>query len=847
MAGVIFGRGGSNQSAAYQPVGRIESPDFVNQAFPPRNGNIQGWNPPAPPNVAAAFSVDFTQTSTLPSQMTLSRASSGTYFNSSGVLSTATSNVARFDYDPWSLSPLGPLIEEQRTNYCQTGDLSAWSWAGTLYTVTAVAGLDGTNNAYNIVPSTASSSRTMDIHAVTVPATTANVIYSVYAKANGYGELIFREQGGQGNPGVSFNLFTGKVVGYENGWAPPATPPNTWFTDARIIPIGGGWYRCSVVCRYSSGTNTRWMGLIIGNGTWVPSNVSDPGPNYVFAGNGTSGVIAAYPQSEIATSASQVNPTSHIYTSGSAVTRSADIVSSTDATWLGYKGWVIETGDMQPDTDATLLGINTAIGIGYSSADVLTTADGGTQSTSLTLDPTYVHRGAIGWDSTPRVSISLDGSAVTTAANTPVTPTTLYFGNTNAGASGFLNGHIRMFGGYATLADADLPSVSVQGATFSPSVSSVGSAAGANTATGVGSWLQTGTGSSAGANTVTGVGSWLQTGTGSSTGANTATATGRWLQSGTGSSAGANTATATGAWLQTGTGSSTGTNTATATGAWLQTGTGSSAGTNTATATAAPIQTKVGSATGANTATGVGSWLQSGVGSATGANTATGIGSWLFSGVGASAGSNTATASGAWLQTGVGFSAGSNTASGVSTVGGGVVSGDGLAVGANIATAIGAWLQTATATAIGGNVANAIAGAIEADFSNDFAEDFSGYPGAEAGIGTGDFNNDFNDDFAVFHIGRIVTGVGLSVGGNIATAVSTTEIFIPPVYPPVVVPVKLWHPAQEYHRVQAPTANRLYRHGTELHRGQAPIATRIQKRGTELQRRPPQGMKRRYG
>jgi hypothetical protein len=847
MAGVIFGRGGSNQSAAYQPVGRIESPDFVNQAFPPRNGNIQGWNPPAAPNVAAAFSVDFTQTSTLPSQMTLSRASSGTYFNSSGVLSTATSNVARFDYDPWSLSPLGPLIEEQRTNYCQTGDLSAWSWAGTLYTVTAVAGLDGTNNAYNIVPSTASSSRTMDIHAVTVPATTANVIYSVYAKANGYGELIFREQGGQGNPGVSFNLFTGKVVGYENGWAPPATPPNTWFTDARIIPIGGGWYRCSVVCRYSSGTNTRWMGLIIGNGTWVPSNVSDPGPNYVFAGNGTSGVIAAYPQSEIATSASQVNPTSYIYTSGSAVTRSADIVSSTDATWLGYKGWVIETGDMQPDTDATLLGINTAIGLGYSSADVLTTADGGTQSTSLTLDPNYVHRGAIGWDSAPRVSISLDGSAVTTAANTPVTPTTLYFGNTNAGASGFLNGHIRMIGGYATLADADLPSVSVQGATFSPSVSSVGSAAGANTATGVGSWLQTGTGSSAGANTVTGVGSWLQTGTGSSTGANTATATGLWLQSGIGSSAGANTATATGAWLQTGTGSSAGTNTATATGAWLQTGTGSSAGTNTATATAAPIQTKVGSAIGANTATGVGSWLQSGVGSATGANTATGIGSWLFSGVGVSTGTNTATASGAWLQSGVGSSAGSNTASGVSTVGGGVVSGDGLAVGANIATAIGAWLQTATATAIGGNVANGIAGAIEADFSNDFAEDFSGYPGAEAGIGTGDFNNDFNDDFAVFHIGRIATGVGLSVGGNIATAVSTTEIFIPPVYPPVVVPVKLWHPAQEYHRVQAPTANRLYRHGTELHRGQAPIATRIQKRGTELQRRPPQGMKRRYG
>jgi hypothetical protein len=127
-----------------------------------------------------------------------------------------------------------------------------------------------------------------------------------------------------------------------------------------------------------------------------------------------------------------------------------------------------------------------------------------------------------------------------------------------------------------------------------------------------------------------------------------------------------------------------------------------------------------------------------------------------------------------------------------------------------------------------GNVA--LGQAAESDFNNDYDQSFGGYPGADTGLGQGDFNTDFNDDFAVFHVGQVVSGKGESVGGNIATGVGSTVVFIPPVYPPPPpIPVQVWHPAQEYHRVQAPRATRVYR------------------RGTELQRRPPQGMKRRYG
>jgi hypothetical protein len=231
-----------------------------------------------------------------------------------------------------------------------------------------------------------------------------------------------------------------------------------------------------------------------------------------------------------------------------------------------------------------------------------------------------------------------------------------------------------------------------------------------------------------------------------------------------------------------------------------------------------------------NTASGIGAGIAAGVGSAAGTDTASGIGAAIRPSVGSSAGTDTATAvgvAGSAVQAGVGSSAGSNLTSGISPS---VAAGSGTAasVGSNIAAAIGRSIQQGVGVSVGANVSTS---QIAADFNNDFAQDFAGFPGSEAGLGAGDFNTDFNNDFAVFHVGQVVPAIGESTGSNIAVGVGLSLVVEgPPVFPPPPpVPIRIWHPATEYHRVQAPRATRVYRHGTEL------------------LRRPPQGMKRRYG
>lgn len=76
--------------------------------------------------VLPKLALDFT-TASLDSRVTFTRTTNATnpatYINSSGVITTATNNQPRFDYDPVTLVCRGLLIEESRTNSLLNTDL----------------------------------------------------------------------------------------------------------------------------------------------------------------------------------------------------------------------------------------------------------------------------------------------------------------------------------------------------------------------------------------------------------------------------------------------------------------------------------------------------------------------------------------------------------------------------------------------------------------------------------------------------------------------------------------------------------------------------------------------------
>lgn len=112
---------------------------------------------------------------------TFTRASIGTYFNSSGTMQTATSGTARFDYDPTTLSARGLLVEESRTNMAtySVGSGAGWQTGGGITaTANAATAPDGTNTAVLLTTTTATNYHR---NTITVTASTSYV-FSFWAK-----------------------------------------------------------------------------------------------------------------------------------------------------------------------------------------------------------------------------------------------------------------------------------------------------------------------------------------------------------------------------------------------------------------------------------------------------------------------------------------------------------------------------------------------------------------------------------------------------------------------------------------------------------------------------------------
>jgi hypothetical protein len=252
----------------------------------------------------------------LPAGVTLTRASSGYRYNSSGVLVSETTDVARFDYTPVTLAARGLLVEEARTeNYTYNTTLSnaAWVYSGCTPTHNSTAGPDGTVTASLIVEGV-TTTQNLGRAAGTY---TAGVTYMhrIYAKANTRNWIaLYWDPNRFGGTGFSyFDVSTGTL----------GTASVNMSTFIR--PVANGFYECVVIgtCTSSgAGNNSFWMANADGGRT--------------YTGDGVSSLYIWGPSSQVGSTSGQF-----ISTGAATATRATDIALITNASAISDQCWII--------------------------------------------------------------------------------------------------------------------------------------------------------------------------------------------------------------------------------------------------------------------------------------------------------------------------------------------------------------------------------------------------------------------------------------------------------------------------------------------------------------------------
>jgi hypothetical protein len=351
--------------------------------------------PDTPPSVAPLWQVDWTRDTALPGQLSLSRTSSALYYAKSGYRVSAPSSGPRIEYNPATGGAWGLLLEEQRTNQClNSDDVTAASYiAGAAISASAstTKGADGVSNMtlLSISATTTGHSRYSNVTTVAAGVNSAIAMDVKFTNWNYIYINIISNNAGHWVTRI-FDFTTGAFTETSLG-----TSSGTLVSDS-VIPLGRGIYRIGMVASVNDPTTSNryfqfgHASFATGN-TYTPVNLGAP-TGSSFAGTET------YLCQCVDVQAGDYQ-TSHIATTSAAVTRSADLLSTTDSGLLAATGWEVETGDvtLAASQAGTLMGVNTVVGLGITSTGAITTADGGAQTTADTATWTGNNRAGIAW------------------------------------------------------------------------------------------------------------------------------------------------------------------------------------------------------------------------------------------------------------------------------------------------------------------------------------------------------------------------------------------------------------------------------------------------------------------
>lgn len=231
--------------------------------------------------------------------LSVTRATTATRVNSSGLIESVATNVPRLDYTNSTCPSI--LVEPQRTNllsYSEQFDNVSWIKSNSSITANSVTAPDGTLTADKLVENSSNAN-----HLVQKAVVASNAVYtfSVFAKKSERNWVVLRGVNASfQNVKAWFNIDAGTIGTLENG------------ATAKITNVGNGWYKLEMtIPSFSTGFEFRVS-------TSTGNNVDS------YTGDGTSGLFIWGAQLEAGSYA-----TSYIPTVASSVTRNADVISKT--------------------------------------------------------------------------------------------------------------------------------------------------------------------------------------------------------------------------------------------------------------------------------------------------------------------------------------------------------------------------------------------------------------------------------------------------------------------------------------------------------------------------------------
>lgn len=229
-----------------------------------------------------------------------------TFFNA---LETAAANVMPIEYDPVTQHCLGIRPESAATNLLlrsEEFDNAAWNKTQSSVLPNTTIAPDGNLTADTFVPNAVNAGKSL-LRSVSSGST--SFVYSCHFKFAGYRYAYLYFQTG------TVTQITEARFDLINGTVTTNNVTGAAFTGlaTSIVPIGNGWFRCSVSATGNNALNNVWI-------TCNPNLVTNS-INAAFVGDGYSGVYIWGAQLEASTLGI---PSSYIPTTSAQVTRLAD-------------------------------------------------------------------------------------------------------------------------------------------------------------------------------------------------------------------------------------------------------------------------------------------------------------------------------------------------------------------------------------------------------------------------------------------------------------------------------------------------------------------------------------------